>query len=162
MTMRKLYAAATVLAMVPVSSWAGCASPGDAVALKTAGLQQQLMVAALTCNDIALYNRFVISYRAQLQQSDQTLQTYFRHEGGIADYHAYKTHLANQSSLDSLHDPDYCAKANVSFQEALDSGKSRLAEIVADRAIPEYEGVATCEASVGDSPYTRTAGRNHP
>lgn len=148
MTMRKACAAATLFCMVPVTTWAGCASPRDAVALKTAGLQQQLMVAALTCNDIALYNRFVISYRTQLQHSDSELQVYFRHEGaGEAAYHAFKTHLANQSSLDSLHDPDYCAKAKLSFDNALESGKSSLSEIVADRDIPQFEGVEACEAS---------------
>jgi hypothetical protein len=160
MKTRKLCAVATVLCMVPATSWAGCASPRDAVALKTAGLQQQLMVAALTCNDISLYNRFVVSYRTQLQRSDSDLESYFRHQGaGAAGYHAFKTHLANQSSLDSLHDPYYCAKAKTAFDDALESGKSELAEIVQDRDIPPYDGVEACEASAGGRYGVRTANR---
>lgn len=161
MTMRKLCAAATLLTMAPVTSWAGdCLGDRDAAALKTADLQQELMVAALTCNDIALYNRFVISYRTQLQRSDQTLQSYFRRAGSIADYHAYKTRLANQSSLDSLHDPLYCEKAKTAFDDALDSGKSDLADVVATRDMPD--GLASCEteASAGSS-RTRMAGRRN-
>lgn len=160
MRMRKICAAATVLCMVPASSWAGCASPRDAVALKTAGLQQQLMVAALTCNDIALYNRFVVSYRTQLQRSDHELEAYFRRAGeGDAGYHAFKTHLANQSSLDSLHDPYYCQKANVSFSNALESGKTQLSEVVQDRDIPQFQGVEACEASAGGRYGMRAANR---
>ncbi len=159
MITRKICAAATVLAMAPASSWAGCASPRDAIALKAAGLQQQLMVAALTCNDIGRYNRFVVSYRAQLQRSDTELQAYFRHAGeGAAGYHAFKTHLANRSSLDSLHDRDYCAKADAAFRDALDSGKSHLSDIVAGRDIPQFFGVDTCEASASGG--VRTANRH--
>lgn len=158
MITRRICAAATVLCMVPATTWAGCASPRDAVALKTAGLQQQLMVAALTCNDIRLYNRFVVSYRTQLQSSDRDLETYFRHEGaGEAGYHAYKTHLANQASLDSIHDPYYCSRANTSFQDALESGKTRLAQVVQDRDIPQFEGVEACEASANGRYGVRAA-----
>lgn len=161
MTMRKLCAAATVFCMAPVTTWAGCASPRDAVALKAAGLQQQLMVAALTCNDIALYNRFVVSFRTQLQHSDRELEAYFRRAGeGAAGYHAFKTHLANQSSLDSLHDPYYCDKARVSFADALESGKTRLSEVVQDRDIPQFDGVEACEASAGGRYGMRAANRH--
>jgi hypothetical protein len=42
------------------TGWAAdvCARAPDLVALQVAALQQQLMVAALTCNDVSLYNSF--------------------------------------------------------------------------------------------------------
>jgi len=159
MTMRKLCAAATLLTIAPAASWAGdCIDGRDANALKAASLQQELMVAALTCNDIALYNRFVISYRTQLQQSDETLQSYFRRGGTIADYHAYKTRLANQSSLDSLHDPLYCQKANTAFGDALDGRKSDLADVVATRDMPD--GLDACETEASTGGAYRVHSRN--
>jgi hypothetical protein len=162
MTMRKLCAAVTLLAMAPATSWAGdCLGARDANALKTATLQQELMVAALTCNDIALYNRFVISYREQLQQSDLALQSYFRRGGSIADYHAYKTRMANQSSLDSLHDPLYCQKAKTAFDDALDSGKSDLAEVVAARGMPDGLDACQTEAAAGRFSRAQTADRRN-
>jgi len=160
MRIRKISAVAAMLSMLPATSFAGgvCVNDSDATALKTAGLQQELMVAALTCDDIALYNRFVISYRTQLRQSDNLLISYFRRWGsGDADYHAYKTRLANQSSLDRLHDPAYCAKAKTAFDDALDSGKSDLAQIVAGRDLPGGEGMAVCGQSAQSGPYTETA-----
>src|SRR5215813_2220562 len=73
-----------------------CARPDEALALKTASMQQELMVAALYCNDVGLYNRFVVSYQRELQNSDAALLTYFqRGHGGSSAYHAYKTALAN-------------------------------------------------------------------
>jgi hypothetical protein len=109
----------TLLALIAMTgqSWAAdvCARPSEKLALKTAAMQQELMVAALYCNDIGPYNRFVVSYRRDLQDSDAALLAFFeraRH-GGEADYHAYKTALANNFSLASLHGMDaYCAAAN--------------------------------------------------
>lgn len=170
MTIRKICAAAMAFSLASGSAWADdCLNAQDADALKTADLQQELMVAALTCDDVALYNRFVVSYRTQLQQSDHSLEIYFQRvhaRTGEADYHAYKTKLANQSSLDRLHDPLYCAKAKAAFDEALESNKTLLSDIVAQRAVPNGENSATCEqseAAAGGSyavtPLVRTANR---
>ncbi len=172
MTNRKICAAAIAFSLVSGSAWADdCVNAQDASALKTADLQQELMVAALTCNDIALYNRFVISYRSQLQQSDRSLESYFQRvhaQTGEADYHAYKTRLANQSSLDSLHDPQYCAKANTAFDEALENDRTLLSDVVAHRAIPDGMGLAICQesqaatgGSYAASTLVRTANRRN-
>jgi hypothetical protein len=44
--------------------WAAtyCSRPQDAMAVSVAALQQELMVAAYMCNDIAAYNRFVLCF----------------------------------------------------------------------------------------------------
>src|SRR5580704_13108267 len=73
------------------ASAAGCARPEDMTALKAAAVQQKLMVAALTCDAVKLYNDFVRSYQKDLQASDKALQNFFRRVNGVSgtdDYHA--------------------------------------------------------------------------
>lgn len=131
-------------------TWAGgyCANPEESTALKIAALQQQLMVAALSCNETALYNRFVIAYRANLQRSDAVLQGYFQRgdpHGGMAAYHAYKTKLANTASLRSLHDiVSYCADAHAVFDTALARYDRPLAALVSDQPAVIAAGDTEC------------------
>jgi hypothetical protein len=106
------------------SAWAaGCASPDEASALKTAVLQQELMVAALQCHESGAYNRFVNTYRPELQSSDATLKTFFVRRGGEhgeAGYDTFKTKAANLSALEQArHGGAFCADAHVLFQAAL-------------------------------------------
>ena len=89
---------------------ASCVRPQDMKALQAAALQQQLMVAALTCHDTADYNLFVTTYRSELLESDQALKDFFLRQDvhkGTDGYNAYKTRLANVLSLRSLHDPQF-------------------------------------------------------
>ena len=81
---------------------AQCASSADQVALKTAAVQQQLMVAALSCHDVYEYNRFVLGHQSELINSDDALKAYFQKADklhGTATYNKYKTELANAASL---------------------------------------------------------------
>lgn len=111
-----------------------CLKRKEMVALKVAAIQQQLMVAALTCHAIPRYNQFVLSHRKQLLVSDNALKAYFVRSGGIARYHAYKTKLANNSSLTSIGDVDsYCRDAFAAFDVA--AGEPSLAVFVAERSI---------------------------
>lgn len=130
--------AALALLFMTGNAWADryCAMPRDATALNVAALQQKLMVAALTCNQTALYNRFVISYRPELQRSDTALVAYFLrrdHRRGTADYHAFKTKLANDASLQSLHNPSYCAEARAVFDVALNERNQPLTDLVSSQ-----------------------------
>ena len=77
--MNRLLYAAFVLSLLAGNAWAAgsCVRPQDVTALRTAALQQQLMVAALTCHDVAAYNRFVISHQGALQVSDKALMDFF-------------------------------------------------------------------------------------
>jgi hypothetical protein len=107
-------------------------------ALKTAAMQQRLMVAALSCGESQSYNNFVRSYQPQLQASDKALQDYFRRvngKTGTADYHAYKTRLANSSSMAVINDmTGYCASAKASFELAQNS-KPALTVFSAETAL---------------------------
>jgi hypothetical protein len=115
-------------------AWAaGCASPDEAAALKTAVLQQELMVAALQCHESGAYNRFVNTYRPELQSSDATLKTFFVRRGGEhgeAGYDTFKTKAANLSALEQARNGGaFCTDAHVLFQAAL-ANRSSLASFV--------------------------------
>lgn len=102
-------------------AWAGsCASPGEVAALKTAALQQELMVAAFSCHSVERYNDFVTAHRPELIDADARLKSFFVHaRGGEAGYHTYKTELANAASLRSIRDTDsFCAGADDEFDMA--------------------------------------------
>jgi hypothetical protein len=87
--------------------------------LQSAALQQQLMVAALTCHKSADYNQFVTSFRGQLIKSDNELKKFFAGRPRGEDYNAYKTRVANSASLRSLHDAQFCDSAQKVFDLAL-------------------------------------------
>jgi hypothetical protein len=153
----------------------GCARPADMNALKTAAMQQRLMVAALSCGETQSYNQFVRTYQTELQNSDKNLQAYFRRvngKTGTADYHAYKTRLANSSSMAVINDNvSYCANAKASFEQALGS-KIVLTSFTADTAIDQKFvpcPITTASASSEDTvkkapvaPRTRPAQKSVP
>lgn len=131
-----LKAGAAGIAMLSMSesAFAGeaCIRHEDMTALKAAAVQQQLMVAALSCRATSLYNRFVLSYRRELQASDDALKAYFVRSTGSEDaYNAFKTRLANASSLSSIGDSRfYCEAAYRSFEDALVTDRRSLEDFV--------------------------------
>jgi hypothetical protein len=140
------------------SDAAGCARPEDMTAIKAAAVQQKLMVAALSCNAIQLYNKFVTSYQKELQNSDRALQNFFRRlngKTGTEDYHAFKTRLANTSSLQSIGDINaYCASTKEAFDTALNTAKITLAGFVSDQKTSADDSFSPCQI--------RTAGAAAP
>jgi hypothetical protein len=152
-SIRGLLTGAMAIQLLPGGAWgAGCASQADLSALKIAALQQELMVAALSCHDIARYNDFVLSHQPELFASDANLKAFFtRHGGrhGEAGYHTYKTELANAASLNSLHDDTFCDRAGAEFDASSDSGKLSAfvdaREWAAAVVYPLCPGVATSE-----------------
>jgi hypothetical protein len=116
---------------------AGCASAADADALKTAVMQQELMVAALQCHEAGAYNRFVLAYRPELQSSDATLKAFFVRRGGEhgeAGYDTFKTKAANLSALEQARDGrSFCADAHALFSATLEN-HGTLASFVETRS----------------------------
>ncbi len=131
---RNIRLAAAAIATLSLTSNAFAASRcarDEIIALDTAALQQELMVAALTCHQIASYNRFVLAYRPELQDADAAVQAFFTQREGVAAYHTFKTRLANDSSLQSAHDRDgYCTDARAIFDTALPRDGLPLDELV--------------------------------
>src|ERR1700691_2159246 len=112
-----------LMAQPPQAAAPLCTTQGELSSLRTDALQQQLMVAGLTCHASEAYNRFVLAYRPELQKSGAELEAYFIRRGGEhgeADYDTFKTKLANLASFsDSTDGRAYCANARVSFEMAL-------------------------------------------
>jgi hypothetical protein len=120
--MKTASAAIALLALANPALAAGCATPMEAAALKAAVIQQELMVAALQCHETKAYNRFVMTYRGELQTSDATLKTFFLRRGGEhgeAGYDSFKTKAANLSALDQARNGRaFCADAHALFAAA--------------------------------------------
>jgi hypothetical protein len=151
MKMVKTGAMALTLSCIAATAWAqgaNCARPQEAAALQTAQVQQQLMVAALSCDAIPLYNQFVTAYQKELFAQDKGVQAYFKRlnpKTGTADYHAFKTKMANNSSRNSIAQiTDYCTKAKEMYATALaPEGRPTLAAFVSSQ--PYVVDVKTCE-----------------
>jgi hypothetical protein len=132
-------ASATIalLALANPALAAGCATPSEAAALKTAVIQQELMVAALQCHETAAYNRFVMNYRGELQASDATLKSFFVRRGGEhgeSGYDTFKTKAANLSALEQARNAGrFCADAHALFAAAF-AHQGSLMSFVESRA----------------------------
>jgi hypothetical protein len=148
---------ATALALVGMVGQAAasgtCPRTDEAMALKTAALQQELMVAALYCNDVQPYNRFVVSYQRELQASDAMLMSFFQHgHGGASAYHAYKTGLANDFSLSGLHGMQaYCSAANAAFDASSGGSQRTLADFIATQRVSGTEAYTCSDSANSES-----------
>ena len=110
-----------LIAMTAQSYAADLCNPIASAALKTAAVQQELMVAGFTCGAEPQYNRFVTEHRLQLRQSDANLMAYFkkRDHGREAGYDSYKTKAANLSANRSAKDGAlYCEAIARDFDAA--------------------------------------------
>lgn len=149
----KTGAAALMLTCMAGNVWAataaGCARPEDMTAIKAAAVQQRLMVAALSCDAAQLYNSFVRAYQKELQASDHALENFFRRlngRTGTEDYHAFKTRLANASSMQSIGDiTGYCASAKQIFSAALDAPKTSLTVFVSAQSTSADNAFSPCQ-----------------
>ena len=146
---------ALALSFVAGSAFAGtCASREELSALRVAALRQQLMVAALECHQASSFNRFVTSHRREFQEWDRTLMRFFVREDGSrgADdsYNAYKTRQANDASLRSLNDPEFCGQAREAFAIAF-ARNLHLAELATKEARLIRTGFERCSVADADT-----------
>lgn len=135
-------ALAWTMVAAPVFAATQCAKDNEVTAIQAASIQQQLMVAALTCHAVANFNAFQIGYGKELRRADADLMKMFKRfygsRQGEKEYHAFKTRLANDSSMRSIHDnPGYCAAAQNVFTQALVPQKPALAVFVSGVEVQE-------------------------
>ena len=131
--------------------------------MQTTAIQQQLMDAALTCNDpqsgnfVARdnYNAFQTRFAKDLQASDARMLRMFgrimgRSKGDKA-YNLFKTELAAKAELRRTHNhDDFCQEANLVAAAALGPTKISLDQFVADVPTTELSsGVDNCSVEVG-------------
>jgi len=135
-----------------------CATAAEVTAIAATSIQQELMVAALTCNQIANFNAFQTNFSAELRSSDRALMRMFmRLYGGrgTAEYHGFKTRLANNSEIRSIHaNSDFCTAAGNVFTAALAPIKPALRDVVSAVQVIDPSPVDSCkmEVVVGHSP----------
>ena len=151
------------LSLTAGTAWGAdvCARAPDLVALQVAALQQQLMVAALTCDDVPLYNNFVTAYQKDLVASDEALQAFFDrfgNEEGMPAYHSYKTKMANLYSARSASDKNrFCTNARATFGPGLKPEKMSLASFAMSQPSTVNEPYTNCgETVAGGAMVTRT------
>ena len=133
-----------------------CAAPAEITAMQTTAIQQQLMVAALSCGDAARdnYNLFQTRFGPDLRSFDQLMLRMFgRIMGGNKGdkaYNLFKTELAAKAELRRTHNhDDFCQEANLVAAAALGPTKIRLDEFVADIPATELSsGVNNCSVEV--------------
>ncbi len=149
---------AVVLAMLAAGSTAlagtaKCARPDEVTAIQAATIQQELMVAALTCNDITRFNAFQTGYGRELRSSDGALERMFKRlygsRQGESEYHGFKTRLANNSSIRSIHgNSDFCREAAQVFDAALGPERPGLADFVSGIEVFEQSPIDSCQLRV--------------
>jgi hypothetical protein len=105
----------------------------------------------------------VLSHQHELQESDAKLMAYFKRADGPRKgetaYHAYKTGLANDFSLASLHGMQaYCAAANTAF-DAADSPSAgpTLATFISTQSVSGTEAYASCPQTADTGGSSRVA-----
>jgi hypothetical protein len=131
-----------------------CANSAEVSAIQTASVQQELMVAALTCNQIENFNAFQTGFGPELRTSDATLMRMFvRLYGGSkgqAEYHAFKTRLANDSEMRSIKaNQQFCAATTQVFAAALAANRPTLSDFVAGVPVEgDASPVSSCQIQV--------------
>lgn len=130
-----------------------CAKDSEVTAIQVSAIQQQLMVAALTCHAIEHFNAFQTGFSSELRRSDAELMKMFKRfygaRNGEKEYHAFKTRLANDSSMRSIHDNQgYCADAETVFAAALAPQKPTLASFVSGVQVKETSPFSSCNIRV--------------
>jgi hypothetical protein len=79
--------------------------------------------------------------------SDRALQNFFLRlnaKTGIADYHSFKTRLANTSSIQSFRDTNYCVDAQTTFEAALSKNRS-LSVFMAGQTTAVDDSFSPCQ-----------------
>ena len=129
-----------------------CASSTEVTAIAATSIQQELMVAALTCNQVPNFNAFQTSFGPELRASDRSLLRMFQRlygARGSAEYHGFKTRLANDSEIRSIHgNSDFCTAASLVFSAALASNKPSLSDFVSGVQVEDPSPVNSCQMEV--------------
>lgn len=134
-----------------------CLNKEAAAADRMRALQSTLMVAALNCNHKPTlklnetYNRFVQRHRTSLVGHADVLRLHFKEHydrGHEAELNRYVTRLANEVSLASFDDPQFCERMSSFGKSVLDLDEAVLqtAAYYQNVSLPEILG-APCSPS---------------
>lgn len=145
-----LLAAASVLVVAPAlaakkkPAAPPCIKGKVLTAFQMRMLQNELMVAGLSCKIVPRYNEFVISYKADLLSAHYALLGHFKRESRMEDY---KSKIANETSQRSLANvTEFCNYRSQVFDFLLGPERPKLSEYVAKEQIASFHGQTVCEA----------------
>ncbi len=132
------------------------AKADEITSIQVAAVQQELMVAALTCDQVTNFNAFQTGFGPELRASDATLHKMFKRifgaKQGEAEFHAFKTRMANDSSMRSINDNrGYCQEAAGVFASALVPSRPTLAAFVSTVTVQEQSPVNSCDIRVASA-----------
>jgi hypothetical protein len=152
-----------------------CAQASEITAIQVTAVQQQLMVAALSCDPagvpdtdkqfVSKFNQFQIAYGPELRQSDANMLKMFKRvygpRRGDDEYNAFKTRAASHSEMRRIHAfGDFCKAADLVFAAALTPNKPTLADFVSAVPVEEAAPVNSCAISVAADLTGTQAGIN--
>lgn len=154
----KTVAATAAVILLSVSAVAAqtCLSDRERAAVQVRLLQTELMVATLSCRGgdyTQRYNAFVSKFMPELNEHGKSLKTYFAREHGKAAnarLDAFITRVANEFSLRSMNEPDYCDVAGAKLNDARDLRPGELVKFsLTSAAVPvDVSGCRLSEPSV--------------
>lgn len=132
-----------------------CAVPADENALQVRMLQNELMVAALTCNQRAAYNGFIMRFKPQLGAEGKHLQTFFKQKYGSGSTRAlngFITRIANESSHRGMKQRGaFCRQAESIHSGSVSLKPAGLAAYAKQFSFAGNHGFASCPTKVAAS-----------
>jgi hypothetical protein len=152
-----------------------CAQPVEITAIQVTSVQQQLMVAALSCDPAGVpdtekqfvqkFNQFQIAYGPELRKSDAAMLKMFKRlygpRRGDDEYNAFKTRAASHSEMRRIHGfADFCKAADLVLAAALVPNKPTLTEFVSGVEVVETSPVDSCALNVATGFAGTQAGIN--
>lgn len=132
------------------AAWAGtCASPNEKAAFDSRVLQNELMVAALTCGETARYNAFVQKFQPELVTHGKTLKSYFARtygKSGEFELNRFMTRLANDATMrrTQMSMQEYCTSAVGLFNAATNVDQTALVTFASQTAFVGNSGIEAC------------------
>ncbi|RED52075.1 hypothetical protein [Aestuariispira insulae] len=124
-----------------------CVKQTELPALQTRLFQTELMVAALTCKERAGYNKIISKFKDEfVDQGKELKRTFNRIHGKNAEkrLNRFITRLANEASMRSLRNADYCDNATSLISQTIALPEGELSDFAAAHPFSQQHGVAVC------------------
>lgn len=132
------------------AAWAGpCATPNEKAAFDSRVLQNELMVAALTCGETGRYNVFVQKFKSELVTHGKTVKAYFARAYGKRGEHElnkFMTRLANAATMrrSQMSMGEYCTSAVNLFNSATTVNEEALVTFASQTSFAGRAGIESC------------------
>lgn len=153
LNIRKLFRTSIIFLfaiVLPINSYAICASEKELTALNSRALQSHLMVAALACGKSDSYNKFMKKFSKFNNANHRDLQNYF-----VKNYrndskkrlNNFITTIANQSSRHSLNveSEEFCKNAGLLFDKLMKGQDNDIIKTASQKQFSSIHGISLCK-----------------